>query len=349
MVAAQDHDRSFPQAQPVEDVQDQADLGIHEGNTGIIAADGLTLGLVKFAGQSERFPRIEVEVFAGSDEGRVRLAEAGGEEEGPPPLRFQQPDDGPRSRPSGSSSSGPSVGRLPRARRPARAAARARFPPGPRRWLPRRRCRVRLRDLAGAGGEVAVLPEVLRQELRAFQARTRMGVVAEDARGCRTAAAEQRRAGRVARRRLAVSALEAHATSGEPIEVRRADHGMTITAQAGAEVVHEEEQDVAAGRRLAFSAAWRNPLGALRVCLAEGGQGGYAAFAGPGGGAVPAELRTRSSPCLPSRPTGRQPGRQLAAVTSRAATVWRRQPVDGQTATQSWPRTQLRRGCPRLS
>ena len=57
-------------------------------------------------------------------------------------------------------------------------------------------------------------------------------------------AKHQRKTRRRADRLIAISEIEAHAASGEGVDVRRAGRGVTVTTQGRLEVVHQDEEDV---------------------------------------------------------------------------------------------------------
>ena len=106
-----------------------------------------------------------------------------------------------------------------------------------------------VKHLADARGEVALLPEVLRQEHRVLQRRrARRAFVAEHPRLLRPPPAQERHARRAAHRILAVGAVESHRPRRQPIHVRRFHDRVAVARQAAVQVVGDDEQHVELGR-----------------------------------------------------------------------------------------------------
>ena len=102
-----------------------------------------------------------------------------------------------------------------------------------------------VRDLADACREVTVLPEMFRQHRDGPEGLARPREVAVDTRGRRPAPRQERGARRIADRVVGVSAVEADALGGEPVEVGR--HGRRVDAvgaEGDVQVVGDDEQDV---------------------------------------------------------------------------------------------------------
>jgi hypothetical protein len=99
-------------------------------------------------------------------------------------------------------------------------------------------------DLADAGGEVAMVSEMLRKEYYVSKVSARRGVVIEDAGDVRAAAAEQRRARWIAQGILAIGAVEANTARGQAIDVGCVHDGVAITTDAIVEIVGGDEQDI---------------------------------------------------------------------------------------------------------
>jgi hypothetical protein len=109
-------------------------------------------------------------------------------------------------------------------------------------------------DLADAGGEVAVVAEVLGQERDAGNLLFQEPLHGEST--VRTPAGQERVARRATQRPLAVGAVEPHALQGEPVDVGCFDDRAAVGAdRLGVEVVADDEQDVGT---LRLRVEWRN-------------------------------------------------------------------------------------------
>ena len=209
--------------------------------------------------------RIEAEVLRGRDEGTVRAIEAGGEEERPVAMLFEQ-----RNRLAGHLAVGVRlVWRRRRvvSQRAAEALTLRREvgqhrllvlvdAAGVHRVIPRGRIVEPRRpylpwiavvvDLPDTRRHVARPLEHLRQRDEVRVDGAEIGLQIMDARRVRAQARQHRHAARAAERELRVGPCEADAARRESIEVRRPDNGMAERPQVVAEVVGHDEQDVRA-------------------------------------------------------------------------------------------------------
>lgn len=103
-----------------------------------------------------------------------------------------------------------------------------------------------LRIHKGNTGEVG---EELRQQDDLGMPPAHRNLVAEDAGGIRPKPREERRAARIANRVLAMRAIEAHPARREPVEVRRFDLRVAVAAEARAQIVSDDEEDVEGASR----------------------------------------------------------------------------------------------------
>ena len=101
-----------------------------------------------------------------------------------------------------------------------------------------------VKDLAGAGGDVAVGLEMLRHADEAGIGVAEIGAIVEDAGRIGVLAGQQAGARRVAERELAIGPLEADAAFGEGVEIRRVDDLVAVAAELGPQIVEGDQEDV---------------------------------------------------------------------------------------------------------
>ena len=99
-------------------------------------------------------------------------------------------------------------------------------------------------DLADARREVSVALEHLRQREHIGQYRPEIGLQLVNARGIGPKTRQQRNPARTAQRKLVVGAIESHTARGQPIEVRRLHHRMTVDPHVVVEIVGHDDENV---------------------------------------------------------------------------------------------------------
>jgi hypothetical protein len=101
-----------------------------------------------------------------------------------------------------------------------------------------------VKDLAGPRRHEALILEMLRQCDPIWMRVAKHDRVVEHAGHRRIAAVQQRGARRVAKRELAIRAIEPHAAGGQPIDIRCLDSGRAITGHFRPPIVRGDEQNV---------------------------------------------------------------------------------------------------------
>ena len=280
VVAEENDDGVLPQARLVQRREHAAELGVDEGDGGVVGGDGLPRQLGcgvahrkqvpiranrgrvpgglrrQVRGQRDFRGPVKIEVLLRRQERRVRLGETQGQKERLLALEALDEIHGARG-----------VAVIQRGRlllvRQGLPAVRVRLAllRGAHRFALSPGGHGRASDVPGAvvvqaavenlprgGGHVAVLPEVLRQRDHLRHVQAEPASVAGNA-GVRGASAgEQRRARRVAQRVLAIGAVESHAAARQRVDVRRL-HRKAVAAQPHVEIVGGDEQHVGPCRR----------------------------------------------------------------------------------------------------
>ena len=102
-------------------------------------------------------------------------------------------------------------------------------------------------NLADAGGEVAVVHEMLRQSSNAWVAFAEVTGVGEHAGLLWIQAGHERGTAWIANGVLAVGAVKTHAAPGQAVDVRRLDERVAVAAKVVVEVVHGDKKDIRLG------------------------------------------------------------------------------------------------------
>ena len=108
--------------------------------------------------------------------------------------------------------------------------------------------RVEMPNLSQQPHVIAGVAEVLGQRYPIAAQQRRVGEVDDLGRGG-IAAQEERDAGRIAERELAVRPLEADALAGQAVQVGRLDDSVAVAADPRIEIIHGNEQHVGSPRR----------------------------------------------------------------------------------------------------